>query len=90
MPAGKPVLWCPVMGSIPRSEEAEGQNMTKPLLVLEDITRRRRLFRVFGVTWWATRYAWMSPLCWVGLGLAMALADRRQAGAAVGKIPSLK
>ena len=56
--------------------------MTKPLLVLEDITRRRRLFRVFDVTWWATRYAWMSPLCWVGLGLAMALADRRQAGAA--------
>ena len=51
--------------------------MRKPLLVAEDITTRRSLFRAFGVSWSATRYAWISPLSWATLGLAMAVADRR-------------
>ncbi len=49
----------------------------KPLLVAEDITARRGLFHVFGVRWMATRYAWMSPLSWAGLGFAMALPSQR-------------
>lgn len=53
--------------------------MRGPLLVAEDVTARRRLFRAFGVTWLATRYAWMSPLAWVTLGIAMAFAGRRDA-----------
>jgi len=55
--------------------------MTKPLLVAEDVTARRSLFRVFGVSWRATRYAWVSPFSWVSLGLAMAFAGRREADA---------
>ena len=55
--------------------------MTRPLLVAEDITARRSLFRVFGVTWSATRYAWVSPLSWATLGLAMAFASQKDAGA---------
>jgi hypothetical protein len=51
----------------------------RPLLVAEDINARRSLFRVFGVSWLATRYAWLSPLSWVTLGLAMAFASRRDA-----------
>ena len=51
----------------------------KPLLVAEDITVRRNLFRRFGVSWLATRYAWVSPLSWVTLGLAMAFASRKDA-----------
>ncbi len=53
--------------------------MRKPLLVAEDITARRSLFRVFGVGWSATRYAWLSPLSWVTVGLAMAFASRSDA-----------
>lgn len=51
--------------------------MKKPLLVLEDINARRSLFRVFGVCWSATRYAWVSPLSWSILGLALAIASQR-------------
>jgi Zn-dependent protease len=47
----------------------------RPLLVAEDITIRRSLFRVFGVTWSGTRYAWMSPLSWTALGLGVSLAN---------------
>jgi hypothetical protein len=50
--------------------------VTRPFLVLEDITTRRRLFRAFGVIWSATPYAWIGPLSWLVLGLAMAYASR--------------
>lgn len=50
--------------------------MRKPFLVVEDTSARRSLFRVFGVSWLATRYAWLSPLFWGSLGLAMAFASR--------------
>jgi hypothetical protein len=53
----------------------------RPLLVAEDINARRRLFRIFGVSWSATRYAWLSPLSWGALGLALALASPKDAGA---------
>jgi len=56
--------------------------MTKPLLVVEDVRTRRPILRAFGVSWWATRYAWVAPLCWVGLGLAVALAERRRSDGA--------
>ena len=56
--------------------------MRKPLLVAEDITTRRSLFRAFGVSWSATRYAWISPLSWATLGLAMAFAGGSDADAA--------
>jgi len=51
----------------------------KPLLVLEDTgaSVRRPLFRVAGVTWAATRYAWVSPLFWGALGITVAFAGRR-------------
>jgi hypothetical protein len=49
----------------------------RPLLVAEDITTRRRLFRIIGVSWSATRYAWMSPVSWATLGLATAFASPR-------------
>ncbi len=48
--------------------------MKRSFLVAEDTSARRRLFRALGVTWLATRYAWLSPLFWGALGLAMALA----------------
>jgi hypothetical protein len=51
----------------------------KPLLVAEDITARLSLFRFLGVSWSATRFAWVSPLSWAGLGFAMAFASRRDA-----------
>jgi hypothetical protein len=51
----------------------------RPLMVAEQIDVRRRLFRVGGVSWSATRYAWLSPASWVGLGLAMALGSRQSA-----------
>jgi len=54
----------------------------RPLLVAEDISARTMLFRVFGVTWFATRYAWVSPLSWAALGLAMGFAAERNSGAA--------
>ena len=45
----------------------------RPLLVLEDTTRPRwRLFSLFGVEWWATRWAWAGPLFWVALGWVVA------------------
>lgn len=53
--------------------------MRRPFLVAEDITARRSLLRAFGVSWLATRYAWMGPLSWFTLGLAMAFAGRRDA-----------
>ena len=56
--------------------------MRKPLLVAEDLSARRTLFRVFGVSWSVTRYAWISPLSWATLGLAMAFAGGRDADAA--------
>lgn len=56
--------------------------MRKPLLVAEDINQRRCLFRTAGISWQATRYAWVSPLFWAALGLIMAMADRRITGAA--------
>src|SRR5512136_627686 len=64
-------------GSIPRCERAEDTNVRNPLLVAEDITARRHLFRVFGVSWSATRYAWVSPISWAMLGLVMAFASQR-------------
>ena len=47
--------------------------MRKPFLVLEDIRRPppRKLFRIGNITWIATRYAWLSPLFWCVLGLAV-------------------
>jgi hypothetical protein len=48
----------------------------KPLLVAEDISSRRELVRAFGVTWSATRYAWLCPLSWIALGLAIAFSNR--------------
>jgi hypothetical protein len=52
-------------------------NMTRPLLVWEDTSpdSRKKLFRLFGVSWEATRYAWLSPLSWCALGVAVALAE---------------
>jgi membrane-associated protease RseP (regulator of RpoE activity) len=52
----------------------------RPLLVAEQITARYRLFQVSGVSWSATRYAWLSPGSWVGLGLATAVASRAYSG----------
>jgi len=51
--------------------------MSRPFLVVEDIqpASRHRLFRLFGVTWTATRYAWVGPLFWFGLGIAIAAAE---------------
>lgn len=56
--------------------------MSRPLLVAEDTGEesRRALFRLFGVTWAATRYAWLGPLFWCGMGTAIAAAERRPAG----------
>jgi hypothetical protein len=54
--------------------------MSRPLLVAEDTSVRRSLCRFLGVTWLATRYAWMSPLAWAALGLATALASERREG----------
>ncbi len=52
----------------------------RPLLVLEDTTRPRwRLFRALGVEWWATRWVWVSPLFWVGLGCGVAWGAARLA-----------
>jgi hypothetical protein len=48
-------------------------------MVAEQIAVSRRLFKVGGVSWSATRYAWLSPASWVVLGLAMALGSRRSA-----------
>jgi hypothetical protein len=56
--------------------------VSRPLLVAEDITARRRLFRLFDVSWLATRYAWAGPLSWTALGFAMALAKPGGAGGA--------
>lgn len=49
----------------------------RPLLVLEDTTRRpsRRLFTVLGVEWRATRWAWVAPGFWLGLGWLVAWAQ---------------
>jgi Zn-dependent protease len=49
----------------------------RPLLVFEDVgpASRRRLFEWLGVTFMATRYAVLSPLFWIGLGLATAFAS---------------
>jgi hypothetical protein len=55
--------------------------MSWPLLIAEDTAARRSLCRIFGVTWLATRYAWISPLSWAALGLATALASVSHEGA---------
>jgi Zn-dependent protease len=55
--------------------------MKRSFLVAEDTGERRRLFDALGVTWLATRYAWLSPLFWLALGLAMAFADPDAGGA---------
>jgi len=51
--------------------------MQRPFLVLEDTGpgARRELFRLFGVTWAATRYAWMGPLVWIALGVVIAASE---------------
>jgi len=53
--------------------------MKKPLLVLEDTSpeSRHALFRFGGVTWAATRYAWLSPMFWAALGAVLAFAEQR-------------
>jgi hypothetical protein len=61
----------------------------KPPIVAEEITVRRSLFRVFGASWSATRYAWISPLSWASLGLAMAFASRREAGGTMALVAGL-
>ena len=59
----------------------------RPLLVLEDTTRPRwRLFRVLGVEWWATRWAWVSPLFWVGLGYGVAWGDPAGGGSGAARL----
>ncbi|MDH3292177.1 MAG: hypothetical protein OEO20_11075 [Gemmatimonadota bacterium] len=57
--------------------------MRNPFLVFEDIHRtpRQKLFRIGGVRWTATPYAWLSPLFWCALGLAVAWAEERSVGA---------
>jgi len=47
--------------------------MTKPFLVFEnlDTVSRHELFRFLGTRWVATRYAWLSPVFWCALGLAV-------------------
>jgi len=60
----------------------EDNNVKRPLLVAEDISVRRNLFHVFGVSWSATPYAWASPVSWAALGLVMALASQRDADGA--------
>ena len=56
--------------------------MKRPLLVFEDVgpAARRRLCRLFGVTWAATRFAWVAPLFWGALGMAVAAAESRPGG----------
>jgi hypothetical protein len=53
--------------------------MARPFLVGEETgpAFRRPLFRLFGVTWAATRYAWLGPLFWCAMGVLIALAERR-------------
>jgi hypothetical protein len=55
--------------------------MPRPLLVAEDPgpAFRRPLFRLFGVTWAATRYAWLGPPFWCVVGVLIALAEQRSA-----------
>ena len=53
----------------------------RPLLVLEDTTHPGwKLFSLFGVEWWATRWAWAGPFFWVALGWAVAWSDPSGAG----------
>ena len=49
--------------------------MGKPFLVFEDIdaVSRHELFRLLGTRWEATRFAWLSPVFWCALGLAVSL-----------------
>lgn len=62
----------------------------RPLLVLEDTTRRRwRLFRALGVEWWATRWAWVSPLFCVALGCGVAWGDPAEAGSGAARLATL-
>ncbi len=55
----------------------KAKSMSRPLLVWEDTGpgSRQTLFRLFGVSWEATRYAWLSPLTWLALGAAIAFAE---------------
>jgi len=57
--------------------------MRRPFLVLEntDAGSRRDLFRLFGVTWAATRRAWLGPFFWLALGTVIAASqDRFESG----------
>jgi hypothetical protein len=51
--------------------------MNRPLLVWEDTGpgSRRLLFRLFGVRWEATRYAWLGPFSWFAMGITVAFAE---------------
>ncbi len=51
--------------------------MSRSFLVTEDTgpASRRTLFRMFGVTWAATRYAWVGPLFWCVLGVLIAATE---------------
>jgi Zn-dependent protease len=51
--------------------------MRRPFLVFEDTSpgARQELFRLFGVTWAATRYAWLGPLVWIALGVVIAASE---------------
>jgi len=55
--------------------------MKRPFLVFEDTgpEARRELFRFLGVTFMATRFAALSPLMWIALGIVTALAETRGA-----------
>jgi hypothetical protein len=59
--------------------------MAHPFLVAEETgpAFRRPLFRLVGVTWAATRYAWLAPMFWCAMGILIALAEHRPAGDAV-------
>lgn len=56
--------------------------MPRPFLVAEETgpAFRRTLFRLFGITWAATRYAWLGPLFWCAMGILIALAEQRPPG----------
>lgn len=56
--------------------------MNRPFLVAEDTgpASRHVLFHLFGVTWAATGYAWLAPLSWCAIGIAVAVAEHRPGG----------
>ena len=60
--------------------------MKRPFLVFEDIgpESRRELFRMLGVTFMATRFAPLSLVMWIALGIVTAVAESR--GAVTGAV----